>query len=231
MDGYIKLFRELIEKPIWLNSTPEHKAIMITLLLMANHCSNSWEWNGIKFEVKPGQFVTSLESIKQKTGKGISIQNIRSCLKRLEKLQFATNKSTKSGRLITIINWSTYQPPEKKATKKPTKEQQRSNKGATPNKNERMKEGNIYTQNFLKFWQSYPKKIGKGAAFKSYQNIKNPKPSIDELINSINWHKKQDQWQDKKYIPHPATWLNQRRWEDEGDCPEDKNYIYAGVMQ
>ena len=144
--GYIKLYRVLIEKPIWVNSTPEHKSIMITLLLMANHEPNQWEWMGEKFTVNPGQFVTSLESIREKTGKGISIQSVRSCLKRLKKLQFATEKSTKAGRLITIINWGSYQPKKIKATKIPTVGQQRSNKGATPNKNERKEEEEIYSR-------------------------------------------------------------------------------------
>jgi uncharacterized phage protein (TIGR02220 family) len=146
MDGYIKLYRVLIDKPIWLNSTPEHKSILITLLLMANHKNKQWEWGGEQFKVAPGQFITSLESIRQKAGKGISIQNIRSSLIRFEKLQFATSKATKRGRLITIINWDSYQSKQFKPTKKPTKEQQRSNKGATPNKNERMKEVKIYSR-------------------------------------------------------------------------------------
>jgi hypothetical protein len=136
-NSYIKLYRMLIKKPIWLNSTPEHKSILITLLLLANHEPAEWEWMGEKFNVNPGQFVTSLESIRKKTGKGISIQNIRSCLKRLTKLHFATNKATKAGRLITIINWGSYQPKNKKATKIATIEQQSSNKAATPNKNDK----------------------------------------------------------------------------------------------
>jgi len=143
MSGWVKLYRVLIKKPIWLNSTPEHKSILITILLLANHEKSEWEWMGEKFSVVPGQFVTSLESIRKKTGKGISTQNVRSCLKRLQKLQFATDKATKAGRLITIINWDSYQPEEKKATKIVTDDQQRTNKGPTPNKNdknERMKE-------------------------------------------------------------------------------------------
>jgi len=215
MEGYIKLYRELIEKPIWLNSTPEHKSIIITLLLMANHKPNDWEWCGKKFNVNKGQFVTSLESIRKKTGKGISIQNMRSCLKRLKKLHFATNKSTKSGRLITIINWGSYQPKEKKATKIVTVEQQRSNKGATPNKNERKKEKELYPPTFIKFWEAYPKKKGKGAALKAYKNIKDPNPTLNDILLSLSVQIKTEEWQNKKYIPYPATWLNQRRWEDE----------------
>lgn len=37
MQGWIKLHRELLDKPIWTESTPEQKTILITLLMMANH--------------------------------------------------------------------------------------------------------------------------------------------------------------------------------------------------
>jgi len=222
MQGYIKLYRELIGKPIWLNSTPEQKAVLITLLLMANHCGCNWEWKGEPFKVNPGQFVTSLEAVKKKGGKGISIQNIRSSLKRFKKLGFLTNKSTKSGRLITIVNWDSYQPHLENPTKNPTKTQQRPNKDPTPNKNERKKEEGISPPNFKKFWEEYPRKIGKGAALKAYQKIKNPKPMLSEIITSIEDHVKSKQWQDKEFIPYPTTWLNQRRWEDE-ICQNETN--------
>ena len=43
-------------------------------------------------------------------------------------------------------------------------------------------------------------------------------PPIDDLILKINEQKKMENWikDDGKYIPHPATWINQKRWEDEG---------------
>jgi len=218
MEGYIKLYRELIKKPIWLNSTPEQKTILITLLLMANHNSNSWEWNCEKFIVSPGQFITSVDSIKKNCGKGVSEQNIKTSLKRFQKLEFLTNKSTKMGRIITIINWSSYQPDNKKLTNELTIGSPTTNQRLTTNKNERMKECkeiNIYSSDFLKFWGAYPKKIGKGSAFISYQKIKTPKPQLEIIIGAIEIQNKSKQWQDAQFIPNPSTWLNQRRWEDE----------------
>ena len=84
-DGWIKIYRELLNKPIWQESTPEQKVILITILLMVNHEPKEWEWKGEKYIVQPGQRVTSLESIALKAGKGISIQNIRTALKRFKK--------------------------------------------------------------------------------------------------------------------------------------------------
>ena len=129
--GWLKLYRELLDKPIWKNSSAEHKSILITLLLMANHEENKWEWQNIPFSVKPGQFITSLENIALEAGIGVSVQNVRSGIKRFESLSFLTNQSTNSGRLITILNWDSYQSKEFKPTKHPTSNQQAPNKQPT----------------------------------------------------------------------------------------------------
>ena len=67
--GWLKLYRELMEKPIWFQSTPEQKTILITLLMMANHEGKEWDWQGKSYQDSPSQFVTSLEKIAEKAGK------------------------------------------------------------------------------------------------------------------------------------------------------------------
>ena len=94
MHGWVKLHRCLTEKAIWQESTPEQKAILITLLMMANHKEKEWLWKGKKFRAKPGQFVTSIDSIAKKSGKGISVKNVRTALDKFEKLGFLANEST-----------------------------------------------------------------------------------------------------------------------------------------
>jgi len=82
---------------------------------------------------------------------------------------------------------------------------------------------NKYTENFEKFWIVYPKKIGKQAALKAFK--KTNVPNIDILLIAIGKQKKSTQWQNKKYIPNPATWLNEGHWDDEiiiyGENPDD----------
>ena len=153
-NGWIKLYRDLLEKPIWLNSTPEQKTVLITVLMLANHDENEWDWNGKKFKVGAGQFVTSLPKLAEKCGDGISIQNVRTALKRFEKLEFLTDESTATGRVITIVNWGIYQgcdgEPNRPSNSCLTEGQQTPNRGLTANKNDknvRMKEckNNIHT--------------------------------------------------------------------------------------
>ena len=133
--GWITLHRKLLDKPIWFESTPEQKTILITLLLMANHKEKEWEWQGMPYKAEPGQFVTSLDSIKKKCGKGISTQNIRTAIARFEKYGFLTNESTKQNRLITIVNWGVYQEKNKELTKELTDGSQSANSQLTTNNN------------------------------------------------------------------------------------------------
>src|SRR5690625_1989287 len=109
MQGWSKLHRELMNKAIWIESTPEQKSILITLLMMANHKEKEWEWKVNRLKAKPGQFIASLNGIVGKCGKGISVENVRTALKRFENYGFLTSESTNRNRLITIINWNEYQ--------------------------------------------------------------------------------------------------------------------------
>ncbi|EGP9940357.1 DnaD domain-containing protein [Listeria monocytogenes] len=148
--GWVKLHRDLKEKPIWRSSTPEQKTILVTLLMMANHKENEWEWMGKPFKAKPGEFVTSIKSITEECGKGISSQNVRTALKRFENYGFLTKESTKVNTLINIVNWGVYQDSENKSNTL-------ANKQLTTNKNVRTKECNKNNNNsdlnFKDFWE------------------------------------------------------------------------------
>lgn len=112
MVGWLKLWRPLLEKPIWKESTPEQKVILIALLCMVNHSENEWEWKGKPFMCQPGQRVTSIDKIVEVCGKGISPKNVRTAIDRFERLGFLANESSSTGRLITIENWGDYQAPD-----------------------------------------------------------------------------------------------------------------------
>ncbi|MCI0499529.1 MAG: hypothetical protein L0Y36_07595 [Planctomycetales bacterium] len=76
---------------------------------MANHAERKWEWQGKPYICRPGQMITSLKNIQEKTGKHITLFQIRHALKRFESMGFLVCKSSKTGRLITLCNWNTYQ--------------------------------------------------------------------------------------------------------------------------
>ena len=67
------------------------------------------------------------------------------------------------------------------------------------------------------FWSAYPKKKAKGDAEKAWAKVK-PDHALSELIiAAVLAQKLSADWTKDggKFIPHPATWLNAKRWEDE----------------
>ncbi|MGE4465846.1 hypothetical protein, partial [Sphaerochaeta sp.] len=72
---------------------------------------------------------------------------------------------------------------------------------------------------FMQFWSAYPRKVGKGAAEKSWKNLKVDDTLLKTILDAVEAQKKSNQWvrDNGQYIPYPATWLNQKRWEDEVD--------------
>lgn len=153
MQGWIKLHRALLDKPIWRQSSPEQKTILITILLMANHKPIEWEWQGEKITLKQGQFVASVETIKERAGNGVSTQNVRTALKRFEKFGFLTNEPTNRATLITVENYALYQgaidEPNEQTNKQLTSDQQATNKRLTNLhyiKNNKNNKNNIYIQ-------------------------------------------------------------------------------------
>ncbi len=69
---------------------------------------------------------------------------------------------------------------------------------------------------FATFWTAYPRKVNKPGALKAWQN-KKLNDSIDIILAGLERWKGSRQWlkDNGQYIPHPATWLNQERWNDE----------------
>lgn len=70
---------------------------------------------------------------------------------------------------------------------------------------------------FEEFWAAYPKKVGKKAAEAAWKKIKPDTALHDRIMTAIGRARVTEQWQREngRYIPNPATWLNQGRWDDE----------------
>ena len=71
---------------------------------------------------------------------------------------------------------------------------------------------------FDTFWDEYPNRKGKPKAREAFKKaIK--KTTLETMLSAIQKQKHSSQWtrDNGQYIPYPATWLNQERWEDEVD--------------
>jgi hypothetical protein len=72
-------------------------------------------------------------------------------------------------------------------------------------------------ERFEAFWQVYPKKVGKDAAWKAWQRRKPSADLTQQICAALAWQRQQDQWlkDGGQFVPNPATWINEGRWQDE----------------
>lgn len=70
---------------------------------------------------------------------------------------------------------------------------------------------------FPKFWKMYPNKKGKAAAEKAWRKLKVTADLFGQIAEGLAAQVVCEAWvkDGGQFIPHPATWLNGKRWEDE----------------
>ena len=70
---------------------------------------------------------------------------------------------------------------------------------------------------FDDFWKEYPRKIGKTEARRSWDKLKPSKELTDRIVASVAPHRDSKDWkkEEGRFIPLPATYLNQGRYDDE----------------
>lgn len=79
------------------------------------------------------------------------------------------------------------------------------------------KKASNYTDDFELFWKAYPRKVGKGAAAKAWGKATQRHPGKQIIEAAKNVSRQVDEGRDKKYVKHPATWLNADGWHDEDE--------------
>lgn len=72
---------------------------------------------------------------------------------------------------------------------------------------------NEFEQAFSTFWESYPRKVGKGAARKAFRVAYDG--FGEEVLQGAKRLSADRNLPPQEFIPYPATWLNREGWNDE----------------
>jgi len=79
-----------------------------------------------------------------------------------------------------------------------------------------------YTKEFLTFWELFPRKVAKAEAEKVFARKMKLGAEFEAIIIGVKNYIEKCRGQDKKFIAHAATWLNQERWNDEIEKPRER---------
>lgn len=128
MEGWIKLHRKLLEWE-WYDE-PNTFRLFMHCLLKANHKDNNYRGQ----LVKAGSFLTSRDLLSKETG--LTTQQVRTSLKRLESTNEITTKKSKKGTVLQVVKYVEYQLINQPTNQQLTNNQPTANQQLTTNNND-----------------------------------------------------------------------------------------------
>lgn len=219
MSGYIQLVRDSQDLDDMLANGYHNEFILLTVIARRARWKESRTSNTKVGEARIGDHEKY----------GMTRQQYRTAKKNLEKWGFVTITSTKAGTVAKLVDTTVYninadvvnhdinqeltisQP---SANHQPTTKEKviKGKKGNTPPKSP---QGVVV--GFDEFWSEYPRKVAKQNAIKAFKKVNPDRELLAKIISDVQCRSKSEEWTKAsgQYIPHPATYLNQQRWEDE----------------
>lgn len=172
--GYIKLFRSMKDWEWFTDVNAAH--LFVYCLLRANYTTQKWQGKTLK----KGSFVTSLSNLADSTG--LTIQQVRTSLKKLKSTHEITYTSTQRHTVINVCNYCVFQNEKTNSNtnintnsnKRITNEQHTDNKRITTD-NKRKNIEREYRENFEILIK-----------FAGLKKAKNPVAYADKIMQSSN---------------------------------------------
>lgn len=150
MSGWISLHRKLIDNPIYSNAGM--LKLWVHCLLKASHAEHDLLVGNQVIKLQPGQFVTGRNALASEFNKGAKKEDMVSpitlwrWLNLFEKLEMLNIKKTTKYSVVTVINWSMYQPNEQQMNNKRTTNEQQMNTNNNGNKGNNDNKNNYYVE-------------------------------------------------------------------------------------
>lgn len=188
-NGYILLHRK-ITKWQWYQDTNVFR-LFVDLLLDANYEDSKKGF----LTIKRGQCLTSLKRMSERTG--LTYQQIRTALSKLEKSEEINKQTTNANTIITINNYDNYQDINKRIT---NEQQTDNNIKININKEKEYKEINRKENIKEKIEQKYFDSLKVNTIFNEFLELRkklkavNSERAINTLINKLNEYDEETQY-------------------------------------
>lgn len=206
---WVKLYRDILDDPDWHELDGDSAKILVMLWLIASEDETK---QGLLPDGRKLRFRLRI------TEKALE-QSLTKLSHWLEQVD------------IDVISES-YQLDAPERAGEETEERRGETEPCSPSASESADDG------FADFWEQYPKKVAKPAAEKAWRKVKPSRQLLADLMAGLGRQKASADWQKDggRFIPHPASWLNGRRWDDElpqpaaQQAPDSGNSVFAGAI-
>ncbi len=199
MSGWVSLHRKILEWE-WYDDTNVCR-LFIHCLLKANHQHKKWK--GI--DINRGQFITSLDKLSRETG--LSVSQIRTCLKKLKSTGEIASKSHTQHTVITIVSYDSHQGNDKRDSNQVTYESQTSDKqiATTNNDNKENNENKVKRFTPPSVDEVYSHMVEKDFPYRkeaeSFVNFYESKGWVVGKTKMKNWKSAATNWANRSNLP------------------------------
>lgn len=223
--GYIAIDRGVFDHPAFANETFTEREAWVWLIAEA-----AWKQTQVRvgkaiFTVERGCLVHSLRYLGARWR--WSHTRVRRFLKVIETEGMIVTRTFRDATHITLCNYDEYQSPRNTDETETITQAQRGRNRKEPYNQSTSKEDISLARperqkpskaaqpdRFSEFWDAYPKRVGKGGAEKAFAKAVRV-TEADVIISGARRFAERRAGQDPQFTPHPATWLNGKRWEDD----------------
>lgn len=240
MEGWIKLYRQVLDNPIVCKDS-DHIAVWMYILLNATHKEYPAVFSGKKIIMQPGQLITGRKTIAEKFN--IDESKVQRILKRFENEQQIEQQNGNKNRLISVLSWSDYQSSEQQNEQQVNNNCTTTEQQVNTNKNVRTKEGkekeymhledmphvNITQEHFdklIKLLGSEQKVMNKLVSFASWilTQPDKKKKTANPYLTILAWYRRDEE--------KAATFKQEELKKSSGGrAEEDPEFVPAEVPQ
>ena len=190
-ETYIKLFRKMLTWE-WYEDTNTFR-VFIHILLRANYEPSRYKGH----EIGAGECVFGYRTWAEQLG--LSVQQVRTAIKHLISTHEITIRATHQFSVVHVEKWEFWQieegKPTRKATRKPTNEQQTSNTQATLSKESKNIRNTTTIEEVRKYVEENNLSIDADYFFKYYETAEwkdaNGKPIKNWKLKALNWNRRE----------------------------------------
>jgi len=181
LDGYIKLYRKLLENPVFQND--RLLKVFIWCLLKASYKEHEQLLGLHTVQLQPGQFIYGRFKASQELK--IKPSTLNDQMNTLKRLQIIDIKPNNKYSIVTLANWTLYQSNEEASDNK-TDSKATTNQQQTDTNKKGKKGNNKYSSDFEKFYALYPNPFNKMQTFKNWEALLKKGETTERIMTATN---------------------------------------------
>jgi len=208
MEGFIKLFRHLLDEPVFQN--PNLWQVYSYLYLKASYKERNIPFAGEQIIIRPGQSI--IGRFEGSNACNMKPSTFRDQISKLKRLKLIDTRSDNKKTVVTIMNWKSEQTGLLNSDIKPD-----NRPTSIRHKQESKNDKNIYSSEFEDLWTAYPRKQRKVQAFETFNSMNLSPEQLLKLHEQLQIKKDSQEWKNNggQFVPSLSNWLNDEPWKED----------------